>query len=86
MTSTDFLIQALQRAVGAAALPHSIDDSTPLLGALPELDSMALLAVLTELEAGLGITIPDDAVSAEAFATLGSLRAWVNGLKGSSAV
>ena len=35
---------------------------TPLFGALPELDSMAVAGVLTELEDRLGITIDDDDV------------------------
>jgi acyl carrier protein len=86
MTLTDELIQALTRAVGAAALPHSLTPDTPLLGAIPELDSMALLALITEIESMLRLTIPDDAVSAEAFATLGSLGAWVEELKGAKSV
>jgi acyl carrier protein len=46
---------------------------TPLLGNLPELDSMAVVSVLSALEEHFGITIHDDEVSAEAFETLGSL-------------
>lgn len=46
---------------------------TPLLGNLPELDSMAVLTVITELEAVYGIVIEDDDDLAGAFETLGSL-------------
>lgn len=46
---------------------------TPLLGNLPELDSMAVVSVLTALEEHFGITIEDDDVTAETFETLGSL-------------
>ncbi len=46
---------------------------TELFGALPELDSMAVAGLLTELEDRLGIIINDEDVDAELFATLGSL-------------
>lgn len=49
------------------------NDTTPLFGALPELDSMAVAGLLTELEDRLGIIIEDDDVDGEIFDTLGSL-------------
>lgn len=51
----------------------SIDDRTPLLGALPELDSMAVLELIVVLEERFEITVEDADVSAEAFETLASL-------------
>ncbi len=51
-------------------------DATPLFGALPELDSMAVASVLTELEDRLGITIEDDEVDGEMLETFGALRAF----------
>ena len=53
--------------------------ATPLLGAVPELDSMAVLAVLSLLEERFGITIDDDEIDGSAFATLGSLVHFVAG-------
>jgi acyl carrier protein len=53
------------------------DASTPLFGALPELDSMAVATLLTDLEDRLGLVIDDDDVDAESFETFGSLRAFV---------
>ena len=47
---------------------------TPLFGALPELDSMAVAGVLTELEDRLGILIEDDDVDGEMLETYGALR------------
>ncbi|MEP6702606.1 MAG: acyl carrier protein [Betaproteobacteria bacterium] len=47
--------------------------STPLLGALPELDSLAVISVLTALEDHFGITVDDDEIEAATFATLGTL-------------
>lgn len=49
------------------------DEATPLFGALPELDSMAVAGLLTELEDRLGIIIEDDDVDGETFETMGSL-------------
>src|SRR3546814_4212903 len=49
------------------------DEATPLFGALPELDSMAVAGLLTELEDRLGIIIDDDDVDGDIFETLGSL-------------
>ena len=48
-------------------------DATPLFGSLPELDSMAVAGVLTEIEDRLGILIEDDDVDGETLATFGSL-------------
>jgi acyl carrier protein len=49
---------------------------TELFGALPELDSMAVAGLLTELEDRLDITIDDEDVDAELFETFGSLLAF----------
>jgi acyl carrier protein len=51
----------------------AFDDATPLFGALPELDSMAVATLLTELEDRLGINIDDDDVDVEMFETYGAL-------------
>lgn len=54
-----------------------MDADTPLLGSLPELDSMAVVNVIGALEEQFGITVEDDEISARTFATLGSLAAFV---------
>jgi len=46
---------------------------TALLGALPELDSMAVVALLTSLEERFGFTVDDDEIDGAAFASLGTL-------------
>lgn len=63
------LDQALQLQGRGASFTHQ----TPLLGALPELDSMAVLAVISGLEAHFGIAFCDDQLSGANFATVGSL-------------
>jgi acyl carrier protein len=50
---------------------------SPLLGGLPEFDSMAVVTVVTMIEDELGVTIEDDELSADVFTTVGSLVAFV---------
>jgi len=50
---------------------------TPLLGSLPQLDSMGVLAVLTALDQQLGLQIHDDEIDASLFETFGTLTAFV---------
>jgi len=51
---------------------------TPLFGSLPELDSMAVAGVLTELEDRLAIVIDDDEVSGEMLETFGALTTFAS--------
>lgn len=51
--------------------------SSPLLGAMPELDSMAVVGIITALEEHFGFSVYDDEISAENFETLGTLVAFV---------
>ena len=52
----------------------AFDDTTGLFGQLPELDSMAVAGLLTELEDRLGIHIDDDEVDGEMLETFGALK------------
>ncbi len=60
----------------APATVAEMTDDTPLFGALPELDSMAVAGLLTEMEDRLDIMIDDDDVDGELFETFGSLVAF----------
>jgi acyl carrier protein len=53
--------------------------STPLLGDIPELDSMAVVALITGLEEFYGFVIDDDEIDADVFETVGSMVAFVEG-------
>jgi acyl carrier protein len=53
------------------------DAATPLLGAVPELDSMAIVTLISTLEERFGILVDDDEISGDTFATLGSLTHFV---------
>ena len=56
---------------------HAMNAQTRLLGSIPELDSMAVVNVITALEEHFGIAVQDDEISAETFDTLGSLADFV---------
>jgi acyl carrier protein len=58
-------------------IDKQFDHDTPLLGAIAEFDSMAVISIITELEQQLGIQIDDDEISAEVFATFGQLSQFV---------
>jgi acyl carrier protein len=54
-------------------------EDTPLFGALPELDSLAVAGVLTEIEDRLGILIEDDEVDGEMLESFGALTRFAAG-------
>jgi acyl carrier protein len=60
----------------------AFDSGTELFGALPEFDSMAVANLLTGIEERFDITVEDDDVEAEDFATYGSLRSFVERVAG----
>ena len=64
-------------ALQLGARGQAMNAATPLLGAIPELDSMAVVHVITALEDQFGIAVADDEMEAATFATLGSLSAFV---------
>ena len=69
----NILAQSLQLGPRADRL----NADSPLLGAIPELDSMAVVMILTAMEEHFGFSVDDDEISADTFATLGTLTAFV---------
>jgi acyl carrier protein len=68
--------------LGVEDRADALDSGTPLLGSLPELDSMAVLELVLELEQRFGITIEGEDVTADVFENLASLAAFVDGKLG----
>lgn len=72
-------VRALLR--DALALPQDQVDGftseTPLFGALPELDSMAVATLLTEMEDRFNILIDDEDIDGDTFETFGALTAFL---------
>jgi len=50
-----------------------LTEGSALLGAIPELDSMAVVTLITTMEEQYGIQVDDDEISADTFATVGTL-------------
>ena len=65
-------------SLGVEERADAIDADTQLLGSLPELDSMAVLVLVHDLEERFGITVEDEDLSADIFDTLRSLAAFVD--------
>lgn len=71
------LIELLEEVLGLGGRSASFDDSTPLLGAVPELDSMAVIGVIAALEEHFGFHLADDDIDGSTFETVGTLTAFV---------
>ena len=56
---------------------NSLKEDSILLGSIPELDSMAVINVITAMEEHFGISVDDDEISANTFETRGSLAHFV---------
>ncbi len=74
MTMIEQVLRVLDDALSLQGRASHFERDTPLLGALPELDSMAVLALITGLEGHFGITLYDDELNGAVFATVGSLN------------
>jgi acyl carrier protein len=62
-------------SLGDAA--KALTPDSALLGSIPELDSMAVVHLITALEEHFGFTVDDDEIGASTFETVGSLLAFV---------
>ena len=67
------VLQLLGSVLDLRGRAEKFDLDTPLLGALPELDSIAVVSLLTAMEETFGISVEDDDVDGRTFATVGSL-------------
>ena len=81
---TDALLRSILRDVLGlqAAQVTAFEADTGLFGALPELDSMAVAGLLTEMEDRLEIVIDDDEVDGELLETYGNLLAFARAKRG----
>ena len=73
------VLRILDSVLSLQGRSASLRRDTPLLGALPELDSMAVLGIITALEERFAFIIHDDEIDSAVFATLGSLIDFVTG-------
>jgi acyl carrier protein len=78
MSTVDKLKGLLKAQLQLGDAVNRFDASTELFGSLPEFDSMAVVTIVTALEEQFDIEIADDDLTAEVFATLGSLAEFVD--------
>lgn len=65
--------------LGLGAAASTFHRDTPLVGAVAELDSMAVVGILTLVEDRFGVIVEDDEVDASVFETVGTLTDFVEG-------
>jgi acyl carrier protein len=73
------LLSLLDEILSLNGRVAEFSESTPLLGAIPELDSMAVVALITGFEERFGFTVDDDEIEGATFATVGSLIEFIEG-------
>lgn len=73
------VLRILDEVLSLGGRAMQFDADTPLLGAIPELDSMAVVTLITTLEERFGILVDDDEISGDTFATVGSVTDFVAG-------
>ncbi len=79
MDITQEVLRILDEVLSLGGRSANFDRETPLLGAIPELDSMAVVSLITALEEQLGLVVDDDDMDGATFATVGALVDFVNG-------
>jgi acyl carrier protein len=77
MDTRSDVLSVLDDALSLKGRATTFNDGMPLLGSVPELDSMAVANVLALLEERFGFTIDDDEIDGSTFETVGSLVAFV---------
>lgn len=78
MTSRQRLISLLDRTLNLNGRSAAFTDDTALMGALPELDSMGVVSLLTAFEDQFGFSVEDDEIDGSVFETFGTLLAFVD--------
>jgi acyl carrier protein len=78
MDVTKDLLRTLDDVLSLKGRALTFTRDSALLGAVPELDSMAVVSLITSLEERFGIVIDDDDIDGATFETVGSLADFVS--------
>lgn len=79
MNTQQEVLALLDEILGLNGRSAGFTATTPLLGAIPELDSMAVVSLIAGLEERFGFAADDDEIDGSIFATVGSLVEFVDG-------
>lgn len=77
MSTTENVVGIITSALQLGDEYAGLAAESPLLGAIPEFDSMAVVTILTALEETYDFYIEDDEIDAETFETVGTLVEFV---------
>ena len=77
MSELEEVVRVLKDVLQLGDRALSFTRDTPLLGSVPEFDSMAVVSVITALEETYGFVVDDDDVDATVFETVGNLTDFV---------
>jgi acyl carrier protein len=72
------VLRVLDEVLSLGGRASAFNRDTHLIGAIPELDSMAVVALITTLEERFGLVVDDDDIDGGTFATVGSLTDFVS--------
>ena len=78
MVTVAQVLDVVAESLGCTMDVRAMQAEDALLGALPELDSIGIVALITALENRFDIHFEDDDLDAEIFATVASLLAHIN--------
>jgi acyl carrier protein len=78
MDVTKVVLRLLDEVLSLGGRASSFTRETHLLGAIPELDSMAVVSLITALEENFGITVDDDDIDGDTFSSVGALVDFVS--------
>ena len=73
------VLSILDEVLSLKGRSSSFSLETALLGSIPELDSMAVVALITSMEERFGFIIEDDEIDGTDFASVGTLVEFVQG-------
>lgn len=77
MNISQEVLRVLDEVLSLNGRSATFTRETPLLGSIPELDSMAVVTLITSLEEHFGLVVDDDDIDGSTFATVGSLSDFV---------
>lgn len=78
LNTSQEVLRILDEVLSLKGRTLSFQRNTPLLGAIPELDSMAVISLIGAFEEQFGMVIDDDDIDGATFATIGSLSDFVS--------
>jgi len=78
MVTVAQVLDVVAESLGCTMDVRAMQAEDALLGVLPELDSIGIVALITALEDRFDVHFEDDDLDAEVFATVASLLAHIN--------